>query len=173
MEPALQQEPSVESRAEIGQVFEAIREEFRGKAEELIPMLQRVQKALGYLPEEALLEIARITGRSSAKVFGTATFYSQFRLQPVGKYIIRLCRGTACHVKGSNRILDDLQDHLRVISGQTTKDGLFTIETVACFGSCALAPIVVINDAEYGSMNRPKVLKLLEGLRAKERSLLG
>jgi NADH:ubiquinone oxidoreductase subunit E len=87
--------------------------------------------------------VIRLTGLPAAKVYGTATFYAQFRLQPVGKHIIRVCRGTACHVRGSDRILENLQEHLQVAPGQTTREGLFTLETVACFGSCALAPIMV------------------------------
>jgi NADH-quinone oxidoreductase subunit E len=131
-------------------------------------MLQSVQKALGFLPEQALLEIAGLTGLSAARVFGTATFYSQFRLQPVGKYIVRVCRGTACHVKGSARILRDIQKDLQVAPGQTTQDRLFTLQTVACFGSCALAPVMVVNDSVHGSMNRAKVLKLLDEIRTKK-----
>ena len=171
MEQAIHEELSVETMPEIEGLFNEIRKEFKGRAEELIPMLQSVQRLVGFLPEPALLEIARLTRLSAAKVFGTATFYSQFRLQPVGKYIIRVCRGTACHVKGSDRILDNLQDYLQVLPRQTTRDGLFTIETVACFGSCALAPIMVVNDSVYGSMNRSKALKLLDDLRSKEQSL--
>jgi NADH-quinone oxidoreductase subunit E len=171
MEQAVYEEISAESRPDIEQILAAIRKESKGRPEELIPALQSVQRVLGYLPEEALLEIARLTGLSSAKVFGTVTFYSQFRLQPSGKNIIRVCRGTACHVKGSSRMLHDLEDHLQIFAGQTTADGLFTIETVACFGSCALAPVVVINDSVYGSVNRSRVLKLIESFRAKEHSL--
>lgn len=167
METATGQDLSVERKPEVEGLFSEMGKQFHGRAEDLIPMLQRVQRVLGFLPEPALLEIARLTGLSTAKVFGTATFYSQFRLQPVGKYIIRVCRGTACHVKGSDRLLDYLQDYLRIFPGQTTPDGLFTVETVACFGSCALAPILVVNDSVYGSTNRTKALKLLVDLKAK------
>lgn len=166
MEGNSQENCSGAKTREIEKLFAEIRERFEGKAEELIPMLQYAQRALGFLPEEALLEIARLTRLPTSRVFGTATFYSQFRLQPVGKYMVRVCRGTACHVKGTARILDDIQDHLQVAPGQTTKDGLFTLETVACFGSCALAPIMVVNDSVYGSTNRSKALKLLDDFRA-------
>ncbi|MBM4350367.1 MAG: NADH-quinone oxidoreductase subunit NuoE [Deltaproteobacteria bacterium] len=145
-----------------------MRKEFKGMANELIPMLQRVQRMLGFLPEQALLEIARLTGLSTARVYGTATFYAQFRFQPAGKYIIRVCRGTACHVKGSDRLLDTIGEYLQVAPGQMTPDGLFTIETVACFGSCALAPVMVINDSVYGSLNRSRALKLLDETRVRE-----
>ena len=168
MEQAIYQELSVESMPEVEGLFNEIRKEFKGRPDELIPMLQRVQRTLGFLPEQALLEIARLTGLSAARVFGTATFYAQFRFQPVGKNIIRVCRGTACHVKGSNRILETIEEHLQVTPGQITPDGLFTIETVACFGSCALAPIMVINDSVYGSLNRSRALKLLDEIRVKE-----
>ena len=146
--------------------FAKIRKRFDGRENELIPILQSVQRELGFLPEQALLEIARLTKLPAARVFGTATFYAQFRLKPVGKYIIRVCRGTACHVKGSDRILEDIQDHLHVAPGRTTADGLFTLETVACFGSCALAPIVVVDDSVYGNTDRSKVLKLFDDIRA-------
>jgi NADH-quinone oxidoreductase subunit E len=168
MDQAIRKELSVESTPEIDALVVEIRRKFERRADELIPMLQKAQRALGFLPEQALLEIARLTGLPAAKVYGTATFYAQFRLQPVGKHIIRVCRGTACHVKGSDRILDDIQDHLQVDPGGTTQEGLFTLETVACFGSCALAPIMVVNDSVYGSMNRSKALKLLDEIRARE-----
>lgn len=156
----------IEDTQKIECFFAEIRKRFEGREDELIPILQIVQRELGFLPERALLEIARLTRLPAARVFGTATFYAQFRLQPVGKYIIRVCRGTACHVKGSDRILEDIQDHLHVAPKQTTVDGLFTLETVACFGSCALAPIVVINDSVYGNTDRSKALKLFDDIRA-------
>ncbi len=139
-----------------------------GKKDELIGLLQKIQKELGFLPEPVLLEISRITGQSAAKIYGVATFYTQFRLQPIGKHIIRVCSGTACHVKGSGRILDHLTEYLQILPGETTKDRLFTLETVACFGSCALAPVVVIDDTVYGSMNQLKVIELIDDIRVQE-----
>jgi NADH-quinone oxidoreductase subunit E len=155
-----------EMTPEIEGLFAEIQKRFTGREDELIPMLQNVQRELGYLPEQALLEIARLIRVPAARVYGTATFYAQFRLQPVGKYIVKVCRGTACHVKGSDRILEDIQNHLRVTPGQTTTDRLFTLETVACFGSCALAPIVVVNNIVYGNIDRSKTLRLLDDIRA-------
>jgi NADH-quinone oxidoreductase subunit E len=172
MEQATYQELSDERGEEIESLFTDIRKEFKGRADELIPMLQRVQRTLGFLPEQALLEIGRLTRLSAARVYGTATFYAQFRFQPVGKHIIRVCRGTACHVKGSDRLLETIVDYLRVTPGKITEDGLFTIETVACFGSCALAPVMVINDSVYGSLNRSKAMKLLDEVRIREKDLL-
>jgi NADH-quinone oxidoreductase subunit E len=165
MEQAIYAELPEEGRSEIEDLFNEMRKEFKGRPEELIPMLQRAQRRLGFLPEQAMLEIARITRLSAAKVFGTATFYAQFRFQPVGKYIVRVCRGTACHVKGSDRLLETIVGYLHAVPGQMTPDGLFTIETVACFGSCALAPVMVINDSVYGSLNRSRALKLLGEIR--------
>lgn len=164
LKEAVHAENSVSRAREQENIVERLAKRFQGRPEEVIPMLQFVQKAMGYLPEEALLEIARMTRLPAAKVFGTATFYSQFRLQPIGKYRIKVCRGTACHVKGSDRILADLEDRLRVTDGQTTADGLFTLETVACFGSCALAPVMVLNDSVHGNTNRSKAVKMIEGL---------
>jgi NADH:ubiquinone oxidoreductase subunit E len=141
-----------------------IRERFKGRPEDLIPMLQAIQRALGYLPEGALLEIARLTGIPSATVYGVATFYEQFRLKPVGRHIVKLCRGTACHVKGADRILNELRASFHVEPGETTEDGTFTLETVACFGSCALAPVVVVNETVRGRMSPSKTREALQTL---------
>jgi NADH-quinone oxidoreductase subunit E len=169
MDPSAYEKRPAEPSLLIDSLFAEIRRKFERRPDELIPMLQRVQRALGFLPGQALIEIAHLTGLPAAKVFGTATFYAQFRFQPVGKHTIRVCRGTACHVKGSDRILEDIQNHLGVIPGRRTEDGLFTLETVACFGSCALAPILVVDDTVYGSMNRSRALKLIDDVR--ERAL--
>jgi|YNPNPStandDraft_1061719.scaffolds.fasta_scaffold126726_1 NADH-quinone oxidoreductase subunit E len=166
-EKALAQKREREEHQEKEVLYQQLAERFQGKPEEVIPMLQFVQKALGYLTEEALLHIARLTRLPAAKIFGTATFYAQFRLQPIGKNMIKVCRGTACHVKGSDRILKDLEEHLQLVAGQTSSDGLFTLETVACFGSCALAPVMVVNDSVHGNTDRSKALKMIEALRTK------
>src|SRR5512146_226680 len=110
---------SVESGPEMESLFAEIRRKFEGTPAQLIPMLQRVQKALGYLPEQALLEIARMTGLSAARVFGTATFYTQFHLRPVGRNIVRVCRGTACHVRGGGRILREVEKQLGIEPGES------------------------------------------------------
>lgn len=135
---------------------------FKGQSEELIPMLQKVQETLGFLPERALLEIARLTGLSPAKVFGIATFYSQFRLHPVGKHMVRVCRGTACHVKGGSRILREVETQLGIMPGESTPDLEFALETVACIGACALAPTMVIDNNTHGQMTSKKVKETLE-----------
>ena len=137
---------------------------YEGKADELIPMLQEVQRALGYLPEEALSEIANRTGTPASTVFGVATFYSQFRLEPIGRHIVKVCTGTACHVRGSAGILKHIGKCIDIEPGQTTEDRLFTLETVACFGSCALAPVVVVDEVVSGRMNAAKVKNALDNL---------
>ena len=154
-----------ENISEIDSALSKIREEFEGKQEDLIPILQKVQKAVGYLPEKALLEIARWTGLPPATVFGVATFYEQFRFHPMGKHAIRVCRGTACHVKGCDRILNDIETFFKVAPGETSKDRSFTLETVACFGSCALAPVVLVDDSVKGRMNPSKTRKIIEQIR--------
>ena len=162
MEQAAYEELSIESKPEIEDLFAEIRKEFEGRAEELIPMLQRVQGALGFLPEEALIEIARLSGLSAARVFGIATFYSQFRLQPAGKYMIRVCRGTACHVKGAAGIAEAIEKSLGVGDGQTTEDMRFTFETVACLGTCFLAPVMMVNNDYYGHLDANSISEILD-----------
>lgn len=172
MESSTLQIASAIDSVDVDRTIIELHNEFEGRPDELIPMLQRVQKSLGYLPEETLLAIAKLTGLSAAKVFGVVTFYAQFRLQPIGKYTVKVCRGTACHVSASDQLLDDIQMYLNVAPGETTEDGLFTLETVACFGSCALAPVVVINDSVYGLMNAAKTRKLLDKLRTEALELV-
>jgi NADH-quinone oxidoreductase subunit E len=151
-------------REDLKKVLAGLQRSFIGRKDELIPMLQAVQKSLGYLPEEALLQIARMTKAPAASVFGVATFYSQFRLQPAGRHIIRICTGTACHVRGSHRILNDVESRLQVEPNQTTDDRLYTLQTVACFGACALAPVVVVDESVNGRMNPSKTLGIVDKL---------
>ena len=150
------------------QALSAMKEEFDGSPAELIPILQKVQKVLGYLPEKALLEIARWTKLPAATVFGVATFYEQFRFHPMGKHTVRVCRGTACHVKGSDRILNDIETQFKILPGQTSSDRLFTLETVACFGSCALAPVVVLDASVKGRMNPSETRKIIQQIQETE-----
>lgn len=164
MEQSITQDQFVEETKEITKTLSEIQRAFERRPDELIPILQNAQKALGYLPEEVLSAIAHFTKLPEARVFGVVTFYEQFRLHPVGKHIIRVCRGTACHVKGSDRILKDIQSRYNVVPGETSKDRRFTLETVACFGSCALAPVIVVDDAVKGRTDPPKAKKILEHL---------
>ncbi|HOL62194.1 MAG TPA: NADH-quinone oxidoreductase subunit NuoE [Elusimicrobiales bacterium] len=135
----------------------------------LIPMLQEIQEAEGYVSKEAVKEISRIIGISASKVYGVATFYNQFRFEPLGKYHIMVCRGTACHVKGSSQSLNIVQEVLKINPGQTTKDGLFSLETVACMGACSLAPVISINGEFYGEMTAEKLKKLISDIKEKEK----
>ena len=172
MEQATYEELSIGGKPEIEGLFAKIRKEFEGRSEELIPMLQSAQRALGYLPEEVLLGIAHLTKLPAARVFGVVTFYEQFRLQPVGKHVIRVCQGTACYVRGSDRILKDIQTRFNVAPGETTQDKLFTLDTVACFGSCALAPVMVVDGSVKGGIDPPKARKILEQIRKENRDSL-
>jgi NADH-quinone oxidoreductase E subunit len=134
---------------------------YTGEKAELIPILQQVQQALGYLPEEAMQRVAQFVNVPECTVFGVATFYAQFKFVPVGRNIVKVCRGTGCYVKGAPRILDELEKLLNIKDGETTPDMEYTLETVACFGSCALAPVMVVNDRVYGRVTPDKVKEVL------------
>ena len=134
----------------------------------LISILQKTQDIYGYIPIDAVYHIAERTGSTPAKVLGVATFYSQFRLQPVGKYLIMLCQGTACHVNGSEKIEKTIKDELGISDGETTEDGLFTLKNVACLGCCSLSPVMMINEETYGSLTPEKTKAILRELKAKE-----
>lgn len=142
--------------------------EYDCDSDNLVAILQRTQELFGYLPEEALTHIAAATGCPASAVFGVSTFYSQFRTTPVGKYLILLCKGTACYVNGVNPIESALQNYLGVPDGGTTEDGLFTLENVACIGCCCLAPAMMINGRTYGHLTPNYALSVLKELRARE-----
>jgi len=128
----------------------------------LIPLLQDVQSIYGYLPESALTDIADFVDMPLSSVYGVATFYNQFRLTPLGENIIRVCRGTACHVKSSANILSAIENELKIKAGETTRDRKFTIEIVNCIGACSIAPVIMINGDYHGritSRDIPKILK--------------
>lgn len=137
------------------------------KRDLLIPILQDIQEECGYLSEEAMIEVARFLGLPASKVYGVATFYNQFRFHPIGRYHIQVCRGTACHVKGSDKVLEALQHGLGIKAGETTKDGLFSIEIVACLGACGLAPVVAVNGEFHANMDPQGIELLIENLRKK------
>lgn len=131
----------------------------------LITILQKAQEIYGYLPVDVIYHIAERIGSTPARVMGVATFYSQFRLKPVGKYLIMLCQGTACHVNGSQRIEQAIKDELGISDGETTDDGLFTLKNVACLGCCSLSPVMMINDETYGRLTPDKAKEILRNLR--------
>jgi len=127
----------------------------------LIPILQEVQQRFGYLPEEAMQEIAHFLRLSNSTVYGVSTFYAQFKLVPTGKRTVKVCRGTACHVRGGARILRDIERRLGIKPGETTEDWEYTLETIACFGSCALAPVMVIDSSVHGRITTTKTGHIL------------
>lgn len=131
----------------------------------LITILQKTQEIYGYLPTDVLYAIAERTGSTPARVMGVATFYSQFRLKPVGKYLIMLCQGTACHVNGSQKIEEAIKQELGISDGETTDDGLFTLKNVACLGCCSLSPVMMINGETYGNLTPDKAKEILRGLK--------
>lgn len=134
----------------------------------LITILQKAQDVYGYLPADVIYHIAERTNNSPAKVMGVATFYTQFRLEPVGKYMIMLCQGTACHVNGSEHIAAAIGEELGIKDGETTDDGLFTLKNVACLGCCSLSPVMMINEDTYGSLTPEKALSVIRDIKAKE-----
>ena len=135
---------------------------FRDQRWPLIPVVEKIQEKAGYIPPEAIPVIARQLGLFPAQVQGVVTFYSQLYTRPRGKNIIRVCRGTACHVREGARILGEVEERLGIKPGESTPDLEYCLETVACFGACALAPIVVINDEVHGRMTTKKVRKVLD-----------
>ncbi len=130
----------------------------------LITILQKAQEIYGYLPMDVLEHISERTGIKPAKILGVATFYTQFRLKPVGKYLILLCKGTACHVNGSDLIEKTIIETLGIHDGETTEDGLFTLKNVACLGCCSLSPVMMINDETYGTLTPQKTKDILAEL---------
>lgn len=135
----------------------------------LISLLQEVQNAYGYLPKMALAELARLTQISEAKIYGVATFYTQFRHKPIGKYLIMLCQGTACYVNGSATIERAISETLGIGEGETTPDQLFTFNNVACLGCCSLAPVMMINEKTHANLTPDKTRQILNAIIEKER----
>jgi NADH-quinone oxidoreductase subunit E len=142
-------------------------ERYRGREGAAIPLLADVQKELGYVAEEAVEYVGSELGIPPAELFGVATFYAMFRFQPQGKYVVRLCRGTACHVQGSARVAEQLERTLGVKDGGTTEDLIFTLQYVACLGCCSLAPVMLVNDEVHGRLTPEKAVAVLEELRKK------
>ena len=143
-------------------------ETLAGKKGNLIPLLQGVQNLCGYLPENVIRLISAHTGHSVSSIYGVASFYSQFRLHPVGRHIIRVCHGTACHVQNANSISKALREELNVDDGGTTDDRLFTLETVACLGCCSLAPVMMIGEETYGNLTPAAAVKIIRNIRKAE-----
>ena len=146
-------------------LIEPVLDEYAGIKGSLITILQHTQDIYGYLPKEAIEKISEATGIATSEIMGVGTFYTQFRFQPVGKYLIMLCQGTACHVNSSELVLQTIKDELGIDDGETTDDGLFSLKCVACLGCCSLSPVMMINDNTYGSLTPDKTKKILKELR--------
>lgn len=136
-----------------------------GRREALIPLLQEVQAAHGYLSRDAVVRVGQHLRLPASKVYGVATFYNQFRFLPLGRYHVQVCRGTACHVKSSLPTLSAIQRMLQVKPGQTTRDGVFSLEVVACLGACGLAPLMAVNGEFHAGATSDRATKILKTLR--------
>ena len=157
----------MEQKIDLKQI-EGVLDELAKVKGSLITILQKTQDIYGYLPKDAIIYISERTGIAESEIMGVATFYTQFRLTPVGKYLIMLCQGTACHVNSSELILQTIKDELGIEDGETTEDGLFSLKCVACLGFCSLSPVMMINESTYGSLTPEKTKKILKELREAE-----
>ena len=133
---------------------------FQGEKEEIIPILQKVQTSYSYIPYEAMSAIANVTGVAESAIFGVATFYAQFRFEPLGRNHVQVCRGTSCHVNGAPQVLTNVEERLGIKEGETREDLEYSLETVACIGACSLAPCLMVNDRVEAKIDSKKV-KLL------------
>ncbi len=140
----------------------------KSKHGNLIPLLQGVQSIYGFIPKEAFTKLNTEVGLELSSMYGVATFYSQFRLNPVGKHIIKVCHGTACHVQDASKITTALMDTLKINDGETTEDNMFTLESVACLGCCSLAPVMMIGDETYGKLTNKSSSKVLKNIKIQE-----
>jgi len=147
--------------ANIKEQLDEIFSHYNGEGGNLIPILQEAQERFGYLPGEVMQEVAKFLRLSESTVYGVSTFYAQFKFSPTGKRVVKVCCGTACHVRGGARILREVEKNLGIKPGETTDDLEYTLETIACFGSCALAPVMVIDKNVYGRMTTSKLEQIL------------
>lgn len=143
----------------------AVFSKYKGQKGALIPVLQEAQDIYGFLPEHCIKTIATALKIPPAKVFGVATFYAQFHLKPRGKHIVRVCLGTACHVRGGSKILEAIENNLGIKNGETTPDLHFTLESVACLGACGLAPVIMVDNDAHGRLTPDKVANILNNYR--------
>ena len=150
-------------------LLDGVLNEYKSIPGSLITILQKTQEIYGYLPEEAICRISDETNIPAPRIMGVATFYTQFRFEPVGKYMIMLCQGTACHVNGSKLIEQTIKEELGIEDGQTTADGLFSLKCVACLGCCSLSPVMMINSDTYGSLTPDKTRQILNSLKEAEK----
>jgi NADH-quinone oxidoreductase E subunit len=136
--------------------------------ESLIPILQKIQEEEGFLSKQAVVEVGKTLDIPASNIYGVATFYNQFRFEPQGKYHVQVCRGTACHVLGSATVLQELEKMLRIKAGQTTRDGLFSMEVVACIGACGLAPVICVNGEFHAKVTKEELQGIIDEYRNKE-----
>ncbi len=153
--------PSVDTNGHKWEKMIDMVEKFKGKKGGIIPVLQQVQSIFNYVPEKAVDYIAKEMEVPPSALYGVLTFYAQFYTKPRGEYVIKACRGTACHVKGGKMVLRTIEDYLGISEGETTPDMRFTLETVACLGTCALAPVIIINQNYYGNLYPQKIVNIL------------
>ena len=151
-------------------LIDGLIKKYKGHKGAMIPLLQGAQSLYGYIPKEVFLKLSEETGLKLSDMYGVATFYAQFRLHPVGKNIIKVCHGTACHVQNANAVTDSLQEALGVKDGFTTEDGLFTLESVACLGCCSLAPVMMIGDETYAKLSGKEAVNIIKNIRIRETS---
>ena len=149
-------------------LLEPVIKKYKSTRGNMIPLLQGAQNIYGYLPKEVFLKISEETGLQLSDMFGVASFYAQFRLKPVGKHIIKVCHGTACHVQNATAVSEALIDELNIADGETTEDGLFTLESVACLGCCSLAPVLMIGDDTYAKLDGKKSREVVRNIRSLE-----
>lgn len=145
-------------------------EKYKGKKGNMIPILQGTQAIFGYLPAESFMKISELTGLKLSEMYGVATFYTQFRLNPVGKHIVKVCHGTACHVQNATALSEAVEDALGIKDGETTEDRLFTLESVACLGCCSLAPVMMIGDETYAKLTGNQAVKIVKEIKIKEKN---
>jgi NADH-quinone oxidoreductase subunit E len=145
-------------------------EKYKGKKGNMIPILQGTQNIFGYLPAESFIKISELTGLKLSEMYGVATFYTQFRLNPVGKHIVKVCHGTACHVQNATALSEAVEDALGIKDGETTEDRLFTLESVACLGCCSLAPVMMIGDETYAKLTGNQAVKIVKEIKIKEKN---
>jgi NADH-quinone oxidoreductase subunit E len=162
--------PSVDFQDVDLSLMDQIIQKYRGRKGNIIPLLQGTQECYGYLPKAAFEKLSAESGIPLSELYGVATFYAQFRMAPVGKHIIKVCHGTACHVQAAPKVTEALMDALNVPDGCTTEDGLFTLESVACLGCCSLAPVMMIGDETYGNLSGKEAVRVVKEIRLAEKN---
>ncbi len=149
-------------------LLDSVIEKYKNKKGSTIPLLQATQQIFGYIPKSALEYLSQKTSLKLSELYGVATFYAQFRLNPVGKHIVKVCHGTACHVQGANVISESILEALHIKDGETTPDGFYTVESVARLGCCSLAPVMMIDDEVYGNLTGKSAVNIIKEIQLKE-----